>query len=83
MVDVTAKNTTNGHNLPLLLLFRIVMSQRNLAFSHQEADTRALGSYITASFQSPKLEEAVKTLAEAFRVPAQNLDITARVKVRL
>lgn len=83
VVDITAKNTTNGHNMPLLLLFRIVMSQRNLAFLHAEADTRALASYMTASFQSPKLEEAVKILAGAFRVAVRDLDITGRVKVRV
>lgn len=82
VVDVTAKNTTNGHNMPLLLLFRIVMSQRNLVFAHTEADTRALASYMTTSFQSPKLEEAVKILADAFHVSTRDLDITGRVKVR-
>lgn len=82
LVDITAKNTTNGHNMPLLLLFHIVMSQRNLVFPHDEADTRALASYITVSFQSPKLDEAAKILADAFRVPARDLDITSRVKVR-
>lgn len=82
VADITAKNATNGHNLPLLLLFRVFMSQRNLVFTHTQSDTRALATYMTTSFQTPKLDEAVKTLAAAFRVPVVNLDISARVKVR-
>eukprot|EP00170_Pyropia_yezoensis_P005239 contig_21356_g5253 len=80
VADVTGKNTSNGHNLPLLLLFHIVMNQRNLAFPHEEANTRALASYMTMTFATPKIEEAVKTLADAFRVPHGDLDLTARVK---
>lgn len=83
VADVTGKNTSNGHNLPLLLLFHIVMNQRNLAFPHEEANTRALASYMTMTFATPKIEEAVKTLADAFRVPHGDLDLTARVKVCL
>lgn len=83
VADITAKNTTNGHNMPLLLLFRIIMSQRNLLFPHTASETRALASYMTSSFQSPKLDEAVKILADAFRVPASSLDVTVCVKVRL
>lgn len=83
VADITAKNTTDGHNMPLLLLFRIIVSQRNLLFPHTASETRALASYMTSSFQSPKLDEAVKILADAFRVPASSLDVTACVKVRL
>lgn len=83
VADVTGKNTNNGHNLPLLLLFRIVMNQRNLAFVHGEADTRALASFMTLTFQTPNIEETAKILADAFRVPHTSLDLTARVKLRL
>lgn len=83
VADITAKNTTNGYNMPLLLLFRVVMSQRNLVFPHSQSDTRALATFMTSSFLTSKLDEAVVILADAFRVPARDLDVSGRVKVCL
>lgn len=71
-----------GHNLPLLLLFHIIMNQCNLAFVHSEADTRALARYMTITFVTTKIEEAANIMADAFHVPHGSLDLTAGVKVR-
>lgn len=81
VADVTAKSRTNGHNLLLLLLFRVVLSQRSLAFAHSSSDTLALVTYITSTYQAAKLEQAAQYLEAAFHVPAAALDIAARVKV--
>lgn len=80
---VTAKNTVNGHNLPLLLLFKVVTGQRNLAFPHTAADTQALTTYMTTTFQCAKVEEVAELLAGAFHVSVAELDISTRVTVRL
>lgn len=81
VASVTEKNSSKGNNLPLLLLFRVVMSQRNLAFTHSKMDTVALCSYMTSTYESAKLGQAQQYLADAFRVPADDLDLSARVKV--
>ncbi|KAK1861878.1 hypothetical protein I4F81_004457 [Pyropia yezoensis] len=79
---VSAKNTADGHNLPLLLLFKVITGQRNLAFPHAAADTLALTTYMTTTFQYAKLEDVTALLAGAFKVPATALDISARVTTR-
>lgn len=79
--DVTAKSRTNGHNLPLFLPFRVVLSQRNLAFAHSSSDTLALVTDITSTYQAANLELAARYLEASFHVPAEALDIAARVKV--
>lgn len=38
---MTAKDTVNGHNFPLLLFFKVVTGQRNLTFPHTAADALA------------------------------------------
>lgn len=79
---MTEKNATNGNNIPLLLLFRVLLSQRNLAFLHRPADTLALATYITTTYQPLKVQPATKALAQAFQVPTGALDVAERVKVR-
>lgn len=80
VAEVTEKNATNGNNIPLLLLFRILLSQRNLAFLHMPVDTLALATYITTTYQPLKVQPATKALAQAFQVPAGHLDVAERVK---
>lgn len=48
---VSAKKIADGHNLSLLLLFKVITGQRNLAFAHTAADTQALTTYMTTTFQ--------------------------------
>lgn len=81
VAEVTPKNIINGHNLPLLLLFRVVMSQRNIAFAHARMDTVALATFMTSKFESAKLPAATQLLADAFHVSVADLDVSARVKV--
>lgn len=76
-------DSCNGHNLPLLVLFRIILSQRNLAFSHTESDTNALATFINTSFVSAKVAQAARHLAEAFCVNEEDMDIAMREQVRL
>lgn len=82
VADVTAVHRTNGHNLPLLLLFRVVLSQRNLAFEHDEGSSSALMGHIIHTYLEAKLDETAQHLDEAFQVPAGALDVAERVKVR-
>lgn len=81
VAEVTAKNVTNGNNVPLLFLLRLVVSQRNLAFIHSEADTNALATFINSTFQAVKLPEARAFMAKVYGVPEEALDMVARVKV--
>lgn len=83
VATVTDIDSGNGHNLPLLVLFRIVLSQRNLAFPHTESDTNALATFINTSFGSGKVAQAARHLAEAFCVNEEDMDIAMRVQVRL
>lgn len=81
VADVTAKNTCSGHNLPLLLLFRVIISQRDLAFPHGTSETMALVTYMTSTYQSLSIEDVAKALADAYRVQAKHMDVSRRVKV--
>lgn len=81
VAEVREKNSANKNNLPLLLLFRVIMSQRNLVFAHERMDTVALCSYMTNTYESVKLDQATQHLADAFHIPAADLDLSARVKV--
>lgn len=78
---VTKKNSVNGHTLPILLLLRVVMAQRTLAFTHTAADTLALATFMTTTFQTAKIEKTTEVLAKADEVPVLALDLAARVKV--
>lgn len=80
---VTANNSVNGHNLPLLLLFKVVTGQRNLAFPHTAADTLALTTYMTTTFQYAKVEQVAELLAGAFHLSVAAVDISTRETVRL
>lgn len=80
---VTKKNSVNGNTFAILLLLRVVMAQRNLAFTHTAADTLALATYMTTMFQTAKIEKTTEVLAKAYEVPATKLDLAARVKVSL
>lgn len=83
VADVTAKNACSGHNLPLLLLFRVIISQRDLAFPHGMSETMALVRYMTATYQSLSIEDVAKELAVAYRVQAKHMDVSRRVKVSI
>lgn len=83
VAEVTSKNVFGGYNLPILLLMKIVVLQRDLAFPHSAADTTALATYLTDTFRSAGLAAATKLLAVAFQVPVDGLDVSKRVKVRL
>lgn len=82
VAEVTVKNVNNGNNMPLLLLFRVVLAQRNLAFPHMLSDTVALASYMTLTYQGLKVVPVTKLLAKAFNVPVDHLDVAQRVTVR-
>lgn len=79
---VTEKYSVNGHTLPILLLLRVVMAQRNLAFTHTAADTLALATFMTTTFQTAKIEKTTEVLAKAYQVPVTALDLAARVRSR-
>lgn len=82
VTEVTAKNAVSGCNLPILLLMKIIVTQRNLAFPHTAADTTSLATYLTDTYRSVGLAAATKLLAVAFQVPVDGLDVAKRVKVR-
>lgn len=82
VAEVTAKNVTNGNNVPLLFLLRLIVSQRNLAFIHSEADTNLLATFINTTFQAAKLPHAKSVFAAVYGLAVEDLDIVARVKVR-
>ncbi|KAK1863401.1 hypothetical protein I4F81_005957 [Pyropia yezoensis] len=79
VAEVTVKNVNNGNNIPLLLLFRVVLAQRNLAFPHMLSDTVALALYMTLTYQGLKVVPVTKLLAKAFNVPVDHLDVAQRV----
>lgn len=81
VAELTTKNVVSGYNLPILLLMKIVIMQRNLAFPHSAADTTALATYLTDTYRSVSVEAATNLLAIAFQVSAAGLDISKRVKV--
>lgn len=80
---VTDIDVSNGHNLPLLVLFRVVLRQRNLAFPHTESDTNALATFINTTFGSGKIGQAAKNMADALNLSQEDMDIAARVQVCL
>lgn len=82
VAEVTTKNVVAGNNVPILLLMKIVVVQRNLAFPHASTDTTALATYITDTYRSASIEMATSLLAVAFQVPVDGLDVSKRVKVR-
>lgn len=82
VANVTAMHRTNGHNLPLLLLFRVVVGQRNLALAHTEAHTRARMAYIMDKYHWVQLDDAAQHLEAAFHVPPGSLDVAEKVAVR-
>lgn len=81
VAEVTPKSTSNGNNMPLLLLFRVIMAQRDLAFPHTPSETLALASFMTSTFQMAKLQDVIDAMSSAFRVVPKKLDMGARVTV--
>lgn len=81
VAEVTTKDPVKGSNLPFLLLFRVVMRYRNLAYPHSGLDTAQLTNYISTTFQSIKFEQAAERIADAFRVPYDEMDFAPRVTV--
>lgn len=81
VAEVMTKNVVSGYNVPILLLMKIVILQRNLAFSHTAADTTTLATYLTETYRSVGVEAVTSLLAAAFQVSADALDISKRVKV--
>lgn len=82
VAEVTEKNANSGRNIPLMLLCRVLLSQRNLAFSHMLADILALETYITSTNQPLRVLPATKALVAALQVPTSRLDVAERVTVR-
>lgn len=82
VAEVTAKDPARGSNLPFLLLFRVVMRHRNLAYPHSVLDTSKLDNFMSATFQSAKFEQASESIAEAFQVSHDDLDFAPRVTAR-
>lgn len=82
VAEVTAKDPARGSNLPFLLLFRVVMRHRSLAYPHSVLDTSKLANFMSATFQSAKFEQASESIAEAFQVSHDDLDFAPRVTAR-
>lgn len=83
VAEVTAVDSADGSNLPFLLLFRVVMRFRNLAFLHTPVDTLALSNYLTTTYLPAKFEDVAQGIADAFKVPMDQLDVAPRITVRL
>lgn len=67
--------------MPILLILHVVILMRNLAFSHSEEETSTLASYLTLKFQTARLMDVTRILAEALHVNAAALDVKDRVTV--
>lgn len=82
VTEATAKDPARGIILPFLLLFQVVMRHRNLAYPHSALGISKLSNYLAATFQSAKFEYASESIAEAFQVSLDDLDLAPRVTVR-